>query len=97
MKKLSIVSVLAASFVLLAAPALADETAPAKNTKAAAASTDPKTDKGYGYNFEDDPLQSGVAGTTGFVLKVRPKGAREALLRPRTSFVPEMLKSVEAL
>ena len=83
--------------VLLAAPAIADETAPAKNTKAAAASTDPKTDKGYGYNFEDDPLQSGVAGTTGFVLKVRPKGAREALLRPRTSFVPEMLKSVEAL
>ena len=96
MKKLSIISVLAASFVLLAAPAIADETAPAKNTKTAA-SPDPKAEKGYGYNFEDDPLQSGVAGTTGFVLKVRPKGAREVLLRPRTSFVPEMLKSVEAL
>ena len=95
MKKLSIASVIAASFLLLAAPALADETAPAK--AAAAAPTDAKSDKGYGYQFEDDPLQSGVAGTTGFVLKVRPKGAREVLLRPRTSFVPEMLKSVEAL
>ena len=96
MKKLSIASVIAASFLLLAAPALADETAPAK-AAAAAAPTDAKSDKGYGYQFEDDPLQSGVAGTTGFVLKVRPKGAREVLLRPRTSFVPEMLKSVEAL
>lgn len=95
MKKLSIASVIAASFLLLAAPALADETAPAK--AAAAAPADAKSDKGYGYQFEDDPLQSGVAGTTGFVLKVRPKGAREVLLRPRTSFVPEMLKSVEAL
>jgi hypothetical protein len=92
MKKISIVAVIASSLVLLAAPAMAEEKAPAK----AAAKTD-TSEKGYGYAFEDDPLQSGVAGTTGFVLKVRPKGAREVLLRPRTSFVPEMLKSVEAL
>lgn len=89
MKKLSIVTLIASSFLLLAAPALADETAPAKAAD--------KSSKGYGYTFEDDPLTSGVAGTTGFVLKVRPKGARELLLRPRASFVPELLKSVESL
>jgi hypothetical protein len=94
MKKLSIVAVIASSFLLLASPALADETAPAK---ASAAAKENKTEKGYGYAFEDDPLNSGVSGTTGFVLKVRPKGARTALLRPRASFVPELLKSVESL
>ncbi|MBK8253870.1 MAG: hypothetical protein IPK82_14555 [Polyangiaceae bacterium] len=73
--------------LLVAAPALADETTV----------KDAKSDKNYGYTFEDDPLQSGVAGTTGFVLKVRPKGFRTVLLRPRTTFVSEMLKSVEAL
>lgn len=95
-KRIPIVCVLASLLVLAASPAFADETAPAKTAKTAAAK-DPKTDKGYGYTFEDDPLNSGVEGTTGFVIKVRPKGARELLLRPRTSFVGEMLKSVEAL
>lgn len=92
MKKISFICAVASCFVLLAAPALAEDKAPAKGV----AKTD-SAEKGYGYAFEDDPLQSGVAGTTGFVLKVRPKGAREVLLRPRTSFVPEMLKSVEAM
>lgn len=95
MKKLSIACVLASSLLLAAAPALADETAPAKGTKAAA--TNAASEKGYGYTFEDDPLQSGVDGTTGFIIKVRPKGARQVLLRHRISFVPEMLKSVESL
>ena len=92
-KRLSVACAIASLFVLAAAPALADETAPAK----AAAKDSKQSDKGYGYTFEDDPLNSGVSGLTGFVLKVRPKGAREVLLRPRTSFVPELLKSVEAL
>lgn len=94
MKKLSIVAVIASSLVLVAAPALADDTS---SGKAAATTTGAAGEKGYGYKFDDDPLQSGVSGTTGFVIKVRPKGARETLLRPRTSFVAEMLKSVEAL
>lgn len=94
-KRIPIVCVIASLF-MSAAPAFADEpAAPAKDAKAAPAKDN--KDKSYGYTFEDDPLNSGVAGTLGFVLKVRPKGAREILLRPRTSFVPEMLKSVEAL
>lgn len=93
LKRSALALVVASLFSLAAGPAFAEETA--KDSKAAA--KDPKADKGYGYAFEDDPLTSGVSGTMGFVLKVRPKGAREVLLRPRTTFVPEMLKSVEAL
>jgi hypothetical protein len=99
-KRIPIACLIASLFVLAAGSASAEETDAAKKDKAkpaAAAVQDKKDEKGYGYAFEDDPLQSGVAGTMGFVLKVRPKGAREVLLRPRTSFVPEMLKSVEAL
>jgi hypothetical protein len=99
-KRIPIVCVLASLFVFAAAPAFADETAaPAKAAAKPAAVKQTQTDdkKGYGYNFDDDPLNSGVSGTLGFVLKVRPKGARELLLRPRASFVGEMLKSVEAL
>ena len=96
-KRIPIVCVIASLFVLVAAPAFADEpAAPAKDAKTTAAAAKEK-EKNYGYTFDDDPLNSGVAGTLGFVLKIRPKGARELLLRPRTSFVPEMLKSVEAL
>ncbi|MEZ4301986.1 MAG: hypothetical protein R3B70_44060 [Polyangiaceae bacterium] len=95
-KSLSIACLVASSLMLAAAPALADDTAPAKPAKAAVKAAE-SSEKGYGYKFDDDPLQSGVSGTTGFVIKVRPKGAREVLLKPRVSFVPEMLKSVEAL
>jgi hypothetical protein len=87
--------VLASISLFAAAPAFADETAPAKTAKAAP--TAEKAEKGYGYKFEDDPLTTGVDGTKGFVITVRPKGARSQLLRPRASFVQEMLKSVESL
>ncbi len=49
----------------------------------------------YEYKFEDDGLlgvNGGPAGTNITVLKL---GRRDRLLRPRLSFVPEMLKSVE--
>jgi hypothetical protein len=52
-------------------------------------------DEGYGYQFEDDPLAAGGFGPNDATIKVRPKAARTTLIRPRTSFVPEMLKSVE--
>ena len=51
--------------------------------------------EGYGYQFEDDPLAAGGFGPNDATIKVRPKAARTTLIRPRTSFVPEMLKSVE--
>jgi len=53
--------------------------------------------EGYGYEFDDDPLSAGGFGPNDATIKVRPRAARTTLIRPRTSFVPEMLKSVESL
>ncbi len=50
---------------------------------------------GYGYQFDDDPLNAGGFGPNDSTIRVRPTAARTTLIRPRTSFVPEMLKSVE--
>jgi hypothetical protein len=49
----------------------------------------------YGYKFTDDPLSAGGFGPTDATIRVRPGPVRTTLIRPRTSFVPEMLKSVE--
>lgn len=53
-----------------------------------------KTD-GYGYTFDDDPLNAGGFGPNDATIKVRARAARTTLIRPRTTFVQEMLKSVE--
>ena len=52
---------------------------------------------GYGYEFTDDPLNAGGFGPNDATIRVRPGPVRQTLIRPRTSFVPEMLKSVENL
>ena len=58
--------------------------------------TESKEDTGdYGYSFDDDPLNAGGFGPNDSTIKVRARAARTTLIRPRTSFVPEMLKSVE--
>lgn len=54
-------------------------------------------DEGYGYEFGDDPLTAGGFGPNDATIRVRPGPVRRTLIRPRTSFVPEMLKSVENL
>lgn len=51
----------------------------------------------YGYEFSDDPLAAGGFGPNDATIRVRPGPVRTTLIRPRTSFVPEMLKSVENL
>jgi hypothetical protein len=51
----------------------------------------------YGYTFSDDPLQAGLFGPNDARCVVRPHGMRSTLIRPRTAFVIEMLKSVESL
>jgi len=68
-------------------------------TKAASAQEiqEQKTDDGYGYSFDDDPLNAGGFGPNDATIRVRARAARTTLIRPRTSFVPEMLKSVENL
>ena len=54
-------------------------------------------DEGYSYSFTDDPLSAGGFGPNDATIRVRPNAVRNTLIRPRTSFVPEMLKSVENL
>jgi hypothetical protein len=83
---------LAASFVLLSAQSFAQDAAPGA---AAAAGAKPEGGGDYGYKFEDDPLSAGGFGPSDATIRVRPGPVRTTLIRPRTSFVPEMLKSVE--
>lgn len=54
-----------------------------------------KKDDSYGYQFNDDVLNADSKIANDVRIMVRPRGARERLLRPRTHFVTEMLKSVE--
>jgi hypothetical protein len=68
----------------------------AQDKKAGAAGGKGK-DEGYGYEFSDDPLSAGGFGPSDATIRVRPGPVRASLIRPRTSFVPEMLKSVENL
>jgi hypothetical protein len=65
--------------------------------QAAKAAGGGKKDEGYGYEFSDDPLNAGGFGPNDATIRVRPGPVRTTLIRPRTSFVPEMLKSVENL
>lgn len=82
-------SVIAAGVTLLmAAPAFAQDAG-------AAPAGGGGDGEGYGYEFEDDPLAAGGFGPNDATIKVRPRAARTTLIRPRTSFVTEMLKSVE--
>ena len=56
------------------------------------------TDKdGYSVKFVDDLLGAQGLDSNAPLLKVRPMAARTSLIRPRTSFIPELLKSVDAL
>ncbi len=82
------VAIAAVSMLLVASEALAQDAG--KNAGG-------KKDEGYGYEFTDDPLNAGGFGPNDATIRVRPGPVRTTLIRPRTSFVPEMLKSVENL
>ena len=88
--KLWVSGVVAAALVLLSVPAFAQD---ATATATASGKSDGSGD--YGYKFEDDPLSAGGFGPADATIRVRPGPVRTTLIRPRTSFVPEMLKSVE--
>jgi hypothetical protein len=51
----------------------------------------------YLYKFVDDYMVGDTISSNTAILKVRPGPVRVTLIRPRASFVPEMLKSVEGL
>ena len=101
MKAKRVFGVVAAAFLLLSS-ATAFAQAPAPGA-AAPGGAGPKAsggggkDEGYGYEFSDDPLAAGGFGPNDATIRVRPGPVRTTLIRPRTSFVPEMLKSVENL
>ncbi len=56
-----------------------------------------KANDGYGYLFEDDPLNAGGFSSGEATIRVRPGAPRATLIRPRISFIPSMLRSVEHL
>jgi len=49
------------------------------------------------YSFEDQLVVGDTLRPDGEVLQVRNRGARESLVRARTHFVPELLKSAADL
>jgi hypothetical protein len=56
-----------------------------------------KSDDGYGYEFSDDPLSAGGFGPNDARIRVRRGAQRATLIKPRTQFINELLKSVENL
>ena len=88
-----VVGSLAAVLLSLSAKSYAQDAAGAAAPAAANGASGGSGD--YGYKFEDDPLAAGGFGPSDATIRVRPGPVRTTLIRPRTSFVPEMLKSVE--
>ena len=88
MKTATLVGLVAASCTLMFSSVALAQDAGAKSTEEKG---------GYGYEFSDDPLNAGGFGPGDATIRVRPGPIRATLIRPRTSFVPEMLKSVENL
>jgi hypothetical protein len=62
---------------------------------AASPQSAPKGD--YAYRFLDDPLMAGGFGANDARITVASHVVRATLIRPRTAFVVEMLKTVENL
>lgn len=54
-------------------------------------------DNGYGYEFEDDPLNAGGFGPNDSRIRVRRGAQRSTLIKPRTQFIKELIWSIENL
>ena len=53
--------------------------------------------EGYGYKFKDDLVTGGGLDASGPRLHVVKHSCRNLLIRPRTAFISELLRSVENL
>ena len=66
-----------------------------------AAAEEPKSDARRGdqtaYEFDDELVNGDTANPNGEVLHVRKRGQRESLIRARTHWIPELLKTSENL
>jgi hypothetical protein len=49
------------------------------------------------YEFDDDDMLGDTISSNTAILRIRPIAAKVSLIRPRASFVAEMLESVEVL
>jgi len=87
----------ARALVLVAFVAMALAAAPARADDGPSDYATTETTDGYGVTFRDDLLAGDGAGLTAPLVRVRPQGARNTLIRLRTSFLSELRKSVEAL
>jgi hypothetical protein len=66
-----------------------------RNTSAKDVKTTSSSNGDYGYIFDVDPMQAGAMTPDDPILRVVTHGVRQTLIRPRTQFVPELLKTVE--
>jgi hypothetical protein len=82
-----------AALLLVASQSFAQDAAGGAGGAGVQGSSDSSGDTKY--KFDDDPLSAGGFGPADATIRVRPGPVRTTLIRPRTSFVPEMLKSVE--
>ena len=57
--------------------------------------SDNDKDRTQSITFCDEPVDGAFGGPNGAMIVIRPTAARPGLVTPRTSFVQEMLKSVE--
>ena len=62
-----------------------------------AARKEAQAGKDWAYTFCDEPVAGAENGGPPAKIEVRQRAIRVTLIRPRTQFVTEMLKSVEAL
>ena len=85
--KWTIAAAMAATLVTSASSALCDTQGPADVTKSGDALV---------YDFRDtDALNASANGATGAMIRVKTTVLRRTLIRPRASFVQELVKSVE--
>lgn len=68
-----------------------------EGTAAAQAAKESTGGDGYGYEFDDDPLAAAGFGPNDSRIRVRKGAQRSTLIKPRTQFINELLKSVENL
>jgi hypothetical protein len=91
MRRLHLLARAAGAMLIAAFAAASSGAEPAKGPLRAA------PEQGYTYAFLDDPLDAGVFGTHEAHIRVASHVIRTTLIRPRTAFVAELLKTVENL
>ena len=84
-------------FAAMVTLAVATMPALARATETEPAATTTTEADGYGYRFKDDLLGAGLMNPSDPRIHVVKLAARTLLIRPRTQFISEMLKSVENL